>query len=56
VRVIDLECGHTLQAANDEDLARVAREHVDEAHPDMDIDEEGVRALVADKAYDAMDA
>jgi hypothetical protein len=56
MRVIDCECGHTLQAANDDDLAHVAREHVNEVHPDMALDDEGVRALVADKAYDAMDA
>jgi hypothetical protein len=56
MRVIDCECGHTLQAANDDDLARVTRDHVDEVHPDMKLDDEGVRALVADKAYDAMDA
>jgi len=56
MRVIDCECGHTLQAANDDDLARVARQHVDEVHPDMQLDEEGVKSLVADKAYDAMDA
>jgi predicted small metal-binding protein len=56
MRVIDCDCGHTLQAANDDDLVRVARAHVDEVHPDMDIDEEGLRSLVADKAYDASDS
>jgi predicted small metal-binding protein len=56
MRVIDCECGHTLQAANDDDLVKVAREHVNEVHPDMELDDEGVRKLVADQAYDAMDA
>jgi predicted small metal-binding protein len=54
--VIDCDCGATLQAANDDDLVRVAREHVNEVHPDMDIDDDGLRALVADKAYDASDS
>ena len=56
MRVIDCECGHTLQAANDDDLVNVTRDHVNEVHPDMELDDEGVRKLVADKAYDAMDA
>ena len=56
MRVIDCDCGHTLQAANDDDLARQAREHVDQDHPDLDLDDEGIRALVADKAYDATDS
>ena len=56
MRVIDCECGHTLQAANDDDLVKVTREHVNEVHPDMELDDDGVRALVADKAYEATDA
>lgn len=56
MRVIDCDCGHTLQAANDDDLARAAREHVDQQHPELDLDDEGIRALVAEKAYDASDA
>ena len=56
MRVIDCECGQTLEAANDDDLVNVTREHVNESHPDMELDDDGVRALVADKAYEAMDA
>jgi predicted small metal-binding protein len=56
MRVIDCECGHTLQAANDDDLVNVTRDHIGEAHPDMDLDDEGLRAFVTDHAYDAMDA
>jgi hypothetical protein len=56
MRVIDCECGATLQAANDDDLQNVTRDHVKEAHPDMELDEEGVRAFVADRAYEASDA
>jgi len=56
MRVIDCDCGATLQAANDEDLAGEVRKHVDEVHPDMDLDDEGVKALVAEQAYSAGDA
>jgi predicted small metal-binding protein len=56
MRVIDCECGHTLQAANDDDLVNVTREHVNEVHPDMKLDDDGLRAFVAEKAYDATDA
>ena len=56
MRVIDCECGHTLQAANDDDLVNVTLDHVNEVHPDMKLDDDGVRKLVADQAYAAMDA
>jgi predicted small metal-binding protein len=56
MRVIDCECGHTLQAANDDDLVGVTRDHMSEVHPDMQLDDDGLRAFVADKAYDATDA
>jgi hypothetical protein len=56
MRVIDCDCGHTLQAANDDDLAKEARAHIDEVHPDMELSDEQVRELVASKAYDASDS
>jgi predicted small metal-binding protein len=56
MRVIDCNCGETLQAANDDDLADRVRQHVDEAHPDMQLDEQQVRAMVADQAYEASDS
>ena len=56
MRVIDCDCGETLQAANDDDLFRAARRHVDEAHPDLGMDDDQVRKLVADKAYEASDS
>ena len=56
MRVIDCDCGHTLQAANDDDLARIAREHVAQEHPDQQMSDEDVRRLVADKAYEATDS
>jgi predicted small metal-binding protein len=56
MRVIDCECGKTLQAANDEDLARSVREHVAEDHPDMELSDDQLQELVSAKAYDADDA
>jgi predicted small metal-binding protein len=56
VRVIDCDCGQTLQAANDDDLAQRVREHMDDRHSDMELTEDGVRELVADKAYTASDS
>jgi hypothetical protein len=56
MRMIDCDCGATLQAANDDDLVRVAREHVDDKHPDMNLSDDQVRELVAEKAYTATDA
>jgi predicted small metal-binding protein len=54
--MIDCDCGETLQAANDDDLTRATRQHVDEAHPDLDMSDDQVRELVADKAYEASDS
>jgi predicted small metal-binding protein len=56
MRVIDCDCGKTLQAANDEDLAETVRDHIAEDHPDMSLSDEEVRQLVSSKAYDAQDA
>ena len=56
MRVIDCQCGTTLQAANDEDLAKAVRDHVDESHPDMDLSDDQVQEMVAEEAYDAEDA
>jgi hypothetical protein len=56
MRVIDCDCGQTLQAANDEDLFKEARAHVDQEHPDMQLSDDQVRELVASKAYEASDS
>jgi hypothetical protein len=56
MRVIDCECGKTLQAANDKDLADAVRDHVSEEHPDMGMSDEQVQELVSSQAYDAEDA
>ena len=56
MRVIDCDCGDTLQAANDDDLFQVARQHVDQQHPDMEMSDEQVRGLVEERAYTATDS
>jgi hypothetical protein len=56
MRVIDCQCGKTLQAANDEDLAEAVRGHVADDHPDMEMSEDDARQLVASEAYEADDA
>ena len=56
MRVIDCECGKTLQAANDEDLAEAVREHAAEDHPDMNLSDDQAREMVAAQAYDAQDS
>ena len=56
MRVIDCDCGETLSAANDDDLIQATRRHVDEAHPDMEMNDEQVRELVTSKAYEASDS
>ena len=55
MRVIDCQCGKTLQAANDDDLAEAVRSHAAEDHPDMEMSEDDARQLVASEAYDADD-
>ena len=56
MRVIDCDCGRTLQAANDDDLHKAARRHFDEHHADKQLSDDQVRELVADKAYVASDS
>jgi predicted small metal-binding protein len=56
MRVLDCDCGKTLQAANDDDLAAQVREHAEDAHPDMQLNDQQARELVADRAYEASDS
>jgi hypothetical protein len=56
MRVIDCDCGQTLQAANDDDLFKQTRAHVDEEHPDTEMTDEQVRELVSSRAYEASDS
>ena len=54
MRVIDLDTGDTLQAANDDDLVRLVQRHYEER--DKPIDEEEARRLVSQRAYDALES
>jgi hypothetical protein len=56
MRVLDCECGKTLQAANDKDLTDAVRNHVAEGHPDMEMSDDQARELVSSQAYDAQDS
>jgi predicted small metal-binding protein len=56
MRVIDCDCGETLQAANDDDLFQATRQHVDEAHSDLGMSDDQVRELISSKAYEASDS
>jgi hypothetical protein len=56
VRVIDCDCGQTLSAANDDDLFKATRAHVDQEHADQQYTDEQVRELVATRAYEASDS
>jgi hypothetical protein len=49
---IDCPCGHRLEGADDEELFRLAREHVDRDHPEMERSDEQLRERVAADAYD----
>ena len=52
MRAIDCPCGHHLVGADDDELFRLAREHVDRDHPDMKRSDEQVRERIANDGYD----
>jgi hypothetical protein len=54
VKVIDLDSGETVQAANDEDLAKVVVERL--RKQGQSLTEEEARELVANRAYEATDS
>jgi predicted small metal-binding protein len=56
VRVIDCDCGKTVNAANDDDLFDAVLGHLEEDHPEMDLDDNEVRELIGERAYEASDA
>ena len=56
MRVIDCECGTTLKAANDDELAGQVREHLESAHDDTGKSDDELREFVSAKAYTATDA
>jgi len=54
MRVIDLDV--TLQAANDDDLAKAVSAHYEQSRPDDRPSDEEIRKLVEDQAYEASDS
>jgi hypothetical protein len=57
VRVIDCnECGETIKAASDEELARQLSEHMKSEHSDVEWDDEQASQSVSDQAYTATDS
>ncbi|MGB2952497.1 MAG: MFS transporter [Gaiellaceae bacterium] len=52
MRAIECPCGHHLEGADDEELFRLAREHVDRDHPEMQRTDDELRQRVAADAYD----
>jgi MFS family permease len=56
MRAIDCPCGHHLEGADDEELVSLARQHVEEHHPEMERSDEQLRARIAADAYDVVTA
>ena len=52
MRAIDYPCGHQLQGADDQELFRLAREHFERDHPEMQRTDEQLREPVAADAHD----
>jgi predicted small metal-binding protein len=59
MRVLDCECGQTVQAANDDELRAELAAHLREQHPAEGQPQPGddeLRGLVQQRAYDATDS
>ena len=54
MRAIDCPCGHHFEAADDEELFQLCREHVTRDHPEMQRTDEQIRERIAADAYDAV--
>jgi predicted small metal-binding protein len=52
MRAIDCPCGHHFEAADDEELFRLAREHVDRDHPELERSDDDIRERIVNDAYD----
>jgi hypothetical protein len=52
-RTVDCPCGVVLSGADDDELFRLGREHVDEHHPDENISNEFIREHIASSARNA---
>jgi hypothetical protein len=52
MRAIECPCGHRFEGADDEELFRLCREHVDLEHPEMERSNEQIRERIATDAYE----
>ena len=52
MRALDCPCGHTLSGKDDDELFQLARDHVDQQHPEMQRSDEQIRERVAADAHD----
>jgi predicted small metal-binding protein len=52
MRAIDCPCGHHLEGADDDELFRLAREHVERDHPEMQRSDDQIRERIRNDAYD----
>jgi predicted small metal-binding protein len=52
MRGIDGPCGHYLEAADDEALVDGIKTHAADIHPELDMTDDQIRALVASTARD----
>lgn len=57
MRVIDCnECGATIKAANDEELAGELSKHMKSEHSDVEWEDDQASELISEQAYDATDS
>jgi predicted small metal-binding protein len=57
MRVIDCnECGATIKAANDEELAGELSKHMKSDHSGLEWEDDQASELIAEQAYDATDS
>ncbi len=46
MKTVNCGCGERLEAANDEEMFKKVRAHIDQEHPEMQISDEEVRKIV----------
>jgi hypothetical protein len=51
MRAIDCPCAHHFEAADDQQLFRLCREHIDRDHPEMERSDEQIRERIRQDAY-----
>jgi predicted small metal-binding protein len=52
MRAIECPCGHHLEGRDDDELFRLAREHIERDHPELERSDEQLRARISADAYD----